>query len=201
MKKVFKIGCGGIIALFVLLIVIGAIFGDETTETEGADKKVPEATITEKEKEEKEEKQKEAEPVVEETKKTMGEELTVGKVTFKANSIEEASEISTANGYMKYTPDAEGAVFLIVNATVKNIGTEAINTDSSFFKLITPEGAEYSPSSIIVTDDKYFMFESINPGLSLTGNVLFEVPASLTGLDLQVQTGFWGTETGLINLN
>lgn len=102
---------------------------------------------------------------------------------------------------MKYKPDAEGAVFLNVNVTVRNDGTELINTDSSFFKLISSNGAEYSPSSIIVADDKYFTYEGINPGLALTGNVVFEVPPGLTGLDLKVQTGFWGTETGMINLN
>ena len=30
MKKFFKFGCGSIIALFVLLLVIGALIGDDT---------------------------------------------------------------------------------------------------------------------------------------------------------------------------
>lgn len=190
MKKFFKFGCGSIIALFVLLLVIGALIGDDT---QNSTEKEPVSTTTQ---------DGSKEPVTEENKKIgIGEEITVGEVTFKVNSIGEANEISAANGYMKYTPDAEGAVFFNVNVTVRNDGTEMIQTDSSFFKLKTANGAEYSPSSIIVADDRYFLFEGINPGLSLTGNVVFEVPAGLTGLDLQVQTGFWGTETGTINLN
>jgi len=194
MKKFFKFGCGGIVALIVLLIIVGALVGEDNKDSSNKEK-VPASTTASDE-------GKKDQPVKEEIEKVgIGEELTVGKVTFKVNSMEEVNEISAANGYMKYKPDAEGAVFLNVNVTVRNDGTELINTDSSFFKLIAANGAEYSPSSIIVADDKYFAFEGINPGLALTGNVVFEVPPGLTGLDLQVQTGFWGTETGTIKLN
>lgn len=193
MKKFFKFGCGGIVALFVLLIIIGALLGDDSKKATEKEKEPVSATTKDDGKKE--------ESTNENKKVSIGQELTVGKVTFKANSIGETNEISAAGGYMKYKPEAEGAVFLNVNVTVRNDGTESINTDSSFFKLIASNGAEYSPSSIIVADDKYFLYEGINPGLALTGNVLFEVPAGLTGLDLQVQTGFWGTETGIINLN
>lgn len=193
MKKFLKIGCGSIVGLFVLLMIIGALVGNDDQDSSG-NKSETGTTNNESKNEDSVDK--------EENKKIgIGEELTVGKVTFKVNSIGEVNEISAANGYMKYTPDAEGAVFLNVNVTVKNDGTEMIQTDSSFFKLIASNGAEYAPSSIIVADEKYFTYEGINPGLALTGNVVFEVPTGLTGLDLKVQTGFWGTETGTINLN
>lgn len=194
MKKFFKFGCGGLIALFVLLMIIGSIVGDDNQKSTDKEKEPVSATSSNEDKKD--------EPATEVNKKVgIGEELIVGNVAFKVNSIGEVSEISAANGFMKYKPDAEGAVFLTVNVTVRNDGTELINTDSSFFKLISSNGAKYSPSTIIVADDKYFTYEGINPGLALTGNVVFEVPPGLTGLDLQVQTGFWGTETGIIKLN
>ncbi|KQL37101.1 DUF4352 domain-containing protein [Psychrobacillus sp. FJAT-21963] len=130
----------------------------------------------------------------------IGEELKVGDVAFKVNEFSETKEVTAGNGMFKYTPDAEGAIFLVVNVTLRNDGKEMINTDSSFFQLKAGD-IKYSPSSILVADEKFFVFEGINPGLGLTGNILFEVPPSLTGLELQVQTGFWGTETGLIKLN
>ncbi|EKN67498.1 DUF4352 domain-containing protein [Schinkia azotoformans] len=196
MKKFLKLGCGGLIGVIVLIIVIGALFGDDSKKTTNVEKEAVEATAT------KSNEGKKEESTTEEAKKaSIGEELTIGKAVFKVNSMEETNKITAGNGMFKYTPDSEGAVFLIVNVTVKNNGTEMIQTDSSFFKLKATSGATYSPSSIIVADGKFFTFEGINPGLALTGNVVFEVPASLTGLDLQVQTGFWGTETGIINLN
>jgi len=191
MKKIFKFGCGGIIGLFILLVIIGSLLGDDNQGTKKKEKE-PSTTINS-------DSNKDVQD--EEQNVNIGEELKVGKVAFKVNSIAEVNEISAANGYMKYTPDADGAVFLNVNVTVKNDGSEMIQTDSSFFKLKASNGASYTPSTIIVADDKYFVFEGINPGLALTGNIVFEVPAGLTDLDLQVQTGYWGTETGLINLN
>jgi len=191
MKKLFKFGCGGIIGLFILLVIIGSLLDDDNQSTKEKEKE-PSTTINS-------DSNKDVQD--EEQNVNIGEELKVGKVAFKVNSIAEVNEISAANGYMKYTPDADGAVFLNVNVTVKNDGSEMIQTDSSFFKLKASNGVSYTPSTIIVADDKYFVFEGINPGLALTGNIVFEVPAGLTDLDLQVQTGYWGTETGLINLN
>lgn len=192
MKKFFKIGCGGIIALIVLIFIISAIIvivGNDATDETATSK--PKETTTQDET-----------PETEETKIIgIGETLEIKKISFTVNSIEETQQITAGNGMMKYSPDAEGAVYLIANVTVKNDGTEMIQTDSSFFKLIAENGATYSPSTILVADDKFFTFEGINPGLALTGNVVFEMPSGLTGLTLQVQTGFWGTETGKIKLN
>ena len=193
MKKLLKIGCGSLVGLFVLLLLIGTLVGNDDQDSSGNQSG---SSTTNNDSKTEESIDKEEEKYI-----GIGEELTVGEVIFKVNSMGEVNEISAANGYMKYTPDAEGAVFLNVNVTVKNDSAEMIQTDSSFFKLIAENGAEYSPTTIIVADEKYFTYEGINPGLSLTGNVVFEVPAGLTGLDLKVQTGYWGTETGTINLN
>ncbi|MDI2588042.1 DUF4352 domain-containing protein [Psychrobacillus sp. NEAU-3TGS] len=188
MKKFFKIGCLGIIVLFILLIIIGALLGDDSQNKNGDSS-------------EKEKFAENIETTAEVKNISIGDDLSVGKVVFKVNSIEETKQITAGNGMFKYSPEAEGAVFLIVNVTVKNDDVEMIQTDSSFFKLIAENDAKYSPSRILVADDKYFVYEGINPGLSLTGNIVFEVPSGLTGLDLQVKLGNWGSKSGLINLN
>lgn len=197
MKKFLKIGCGSVVGLFVLLVLIGSLLGDDNSNnpSNNSSDKATQSQENKKQENKKQESEKKDKLV------GISEELKVGDVVFKVNKIEEVNSISAANGYMKYTPDAEGAVFLKVNVTVKNTGKEMINTDSSFFKIITSDGVEYSPSTIIVADEEYFLFEGINPGLAQTGNVVFEVPSGLKGLNLQVQTGFWGTEKGIINLN
>ncbi|MNI28684.1 Telomeric repeat-binding factor 2 [compost metagenome] len=90
-------------------------------------------------------------------------------------------------------------MFLVVNVTVKNVGKEMITTDSSFFQLLKGE-VEYNPSTLITTKGDYFLYEGINPGLAQTGNVVFEIPEDMKDFVLNVQTGFWGTEQGQIEL-
>ncbi len=131
----------------------------------------------------------------------IGTPLKVEDVEFTVNGISTASNVGGQFGV-----DAQG-VFLLVDVTVKNLGKEAITTDSSFFKLLV-EDMEFeadSTATIYAGDNPNanFFLESINPTLSLTGTVVFDVSQSVvdsSDLLLQVQTGIWGTETGVISL-
>lgn len=195
MKKFFKIGCLGFIGLFVLLMVIGLIFGEDSPE-----ESKPKDVKTDTEEPVKGDSDKEETTSSEVEKASVGTALKVGDVEFTVNEVSTTNEIKDSGGYISYEPDSEGAVFLVVNVTVKNNGKEAITTDSSFFKLIDGD-IEYSPSTIITTDSSFFLYDGINPGLSKQGNVLFEIPEGKQDLLLNVQTGFWGTEQGQIKLN
>ncbi|WP_018392541.1 DUF4352 domain-containing protein [Bacillus sp. 37MA] len=92
--------------------------------------------------------------------------------------------------------------FTLIKVNVTNEGDEAITVDSNFFKLLSG-GKTYKAdgsAAIYANDDTGFFLESVNPGVALEGYVVFDVPADLPNPQLQVQTGFWGTETGIINL-
>ncbi|WP_068777170.1 DUF4352 domain-containing protein [Paenibacillus sp. FJAT-26967] len=190
MKKVFKIGCLGFVMLFVLGIVISmlSVKDDPGTTTANSAANVsanekPEAT---------------KQPAKEAQIKSIGEELKVGDVVFKVNKVSTTKEIKDGP-YLSYKTDSDGSVFYIVNVTVKNDGTKMISTDSSFFQLKKGE-VTYTPSMLITTSQEFFLFDGINPGLSKTGNVAFEVPKDVTDFVLNVQTGFFGTEQGQIKL-
>ncbi len=193
LKKAFKFGCFGLIGLFVLFVIIGifASNGDSPATTAPS---TPASNVT-------------AEPQTNETQAEepeetklagIGEELQVGDVVFKVNEISTTKEIKDGD-FFSFKPNSDGSVFLIVNVTVKNVGKDAINTDSSFFLLEKGE-IEYSPTTLITTSDKFFLYDGINPGLAKTGNVAFEIPEDMTEFVLNVQTGFWGTEQGKIQL-
>lgn len=64
---------------------------------------------------------------------TIGTPLKVGDVEFTVNGISTASNVGG-----QYGANAQG-VFLLVDVTVKNLGKEAITTDSSFFKLLVDD--------------------------------------------------------------
>ncbi|MEO2207942.1 DUF4352 domain-containing protein [Paenibacillus pabuli] len=183
MKKFFKIGCLGFIGLIVLGVIGSMLSSNDKTTDTAASK--PASTT-----------QKEAK---EEVKVAgIGDELKVGDVVFKVNKVSTKNEIKEGQ-ILSYKPSSDGSIFLVINATLKNEGKQMITTDSSFFQLKKGE-VTYAPTSMISVSNKIFMYDGINPGLSQTGNVVFEIPEDLNDFELNVQTGFWGTEQGQIQI-
>lgn len=201
MKKVFKVGCLGILGLFALIVVAALVFGggeeSATTSTE-TESSAPASEATETEATDEE--PAEEEPAEEEAPAAetagIGQEVQVGDVFFTVNEISNATNVGGEYGVTAQSQ------FTIVNVTVRNEKNEAITVDNNFFKLLSGERTYDSDGSagIYANEDADFFLTSVNPGVSLTGNVVFDVPADLEAPQLQVQTGFFGTETGVINL-
>lgn len=129
----------------------------------------------------------------------IGETVKVGDIEYTVNSINSQKTVGT-----EYLNTKAQETFLVINLTLKNNGKDAIDVSDSFFKLkrddkeyeTNSEGNIYLEDSIIYTN--------INPDASLTGNICFDVTQDTIdyeGLQLQVQTGVFGTEKGLINLH
>lgn len=183
MKKGILIGC---LIPFVLLFLLGGcavilFTGDSTSEG---------GKIVEGEKQSSTGKE---EVVV----AKVGETLELDGVQFLVKGFEYTNVFGT-NEFLQEKA-SEGAVLLVLDVSVTNNSSEEINTDSSFFKVIDDTGAEFESMTVLGEDT--LLFESINPRLSRSGKVVFEVPIDLKGrLDVQVQTGFWGTVKGKINL-
>lgn len=140
-----------------------------------------------------------AEAKAEETVTKIGDTLKVGDVEFTVNGKETATNVGG-----QYGSNSQGT-YLILDVTVKNVGNEAITTDTSFFKLKNGEKTYEADSTASMHTDlelKFFL-QQVNPDLSNTGKVVFDVSDEVinsTELQLQVQTGIFGTETGIISL-
>lgn len=185
-KGMFKFG----LYFFIFCVIMGVIM---TVVSGGEETSAP--TETETKAEAKEETKKEEAPKT----FSIGEEVKVGDVTFKVNGTETAQNVGG-----EYGENAKGT-YLIVNVTVRNDGSEAITTDSSFFKL-KAGGKTYEAetlATLYANDSSDFFYQSINPDIELTGSIAFDVSESVVGaedLQLNVQTGFFGTEQGQIEL-
>lgn len=197
MKKVFKIGCLGVIGLVVLLIIIAIATGggEETAEPTTPPEETTSDTATEETTSETPAEEPAEEPV-EEVVAGIGQEIQVGDVFFTANEVTTATSLGGEYGVTAQSQ------FTVVNVTIRNEKNEAITVDSSFFKLLSGDRTYDSDggAGIYANEDADFFLTSVNPGVSLSGNVVFDVPADLENPQLQVQTGFFGTETGVINL-
>lgn len=135
----------------------------------------------------------------------IGKPATIADVTFIVNSVEETKEIKSGNQFID-NAKTEGK-FIILDITVKNDKKESLTIHSSYFKLISADGVEYDPSTdsaviMAMSDEADFFLQQVNPGLSKSGKVVFEVGPNLdlTTTLLRGQTGFWGTETVEISL-
>lgn len=181
-----------VLAVILLFAIVGG-GEDETTpnETAGTDKEDTVETTAPAKEEEPE--------IVEEKVAGVGEAINVGGVEFTVNGSSTATNVGG-----EYGQNSQGT-FLVLDVTVKNVGNEAITTDSSFFTLKSGEKTfdADGTAGIYANTDSNFFLEQVNPDLSATGYVVFDVSDEVLAnpeLMLQVQTGFWGTETGLIKV-
>ncbi|QGG97924.1 DUF4352 domain-containing protein [Streptococcus dysgalactiae subsp. dysgalactiae] len=130
----------------------------------------------------------------------VGEPVKVGDIEYIVNSKSTAQNVGGEFG------KNASAVYLILNVTVKNNGTKAVTVDSNFFTLLKGK-TEYSSDSsagIYANDQADFFLSEVNPENSISGNVVFDVTQETIDnpeLQLQVQTGVFGTEKEVISLN
>jgi hypothetical protein len=131
----------------------------------------------------------------------IGQKATVADVGFTVNNFEETNEIKSGNEFLENAKTS--GKYVIVDVKVENGKKEALTINSSYFKLVTENDVEYEASTdgtvMMAMGDAMndFFLTQVNPGLSKSGKVVFEVPADLdvTEARLQCQTGAFGTET------
>ncbi|MFE3577545.1 DUF4352 domain-containing protein [Lysinibacillus sp. NPDC059133] len=193
MKKFFKFGCGGLIALIILGVIIAALGGGDNSTKDKEDGKQPASTDVGK----KDNKEK----VV-----GIGTALEVGDAIFTLNGVELADQVGPS-----VLPKKASGKYVVLDVTYKNNGNKAVTIDASFFKLKRGEKTYESDSVASMSanqgDDgniqNSFFLQEVNPDMEIKGKVVFDLApevAEATDLQLQVQTGIFGTETGLINL-
>lgn len=124
-----------------------------------------------------------------------GKEGKSDDLSLKVNKAKTTKKI-TENEYFEYKPDS--GKYAIVNVTIKNNGKEAASLTNGYFKLVTSDGTEFEPTILIGLSNKYISFESINPKLDITGNLVFEVPLDLNLSDVTMKfsgTGLFTEDT------
>lgn len=136
----------------------------------------------------------------------IGDTIKVGNVSYKVKKMSTASSVGPS-----ILPSNAKDTFVVIDISVKNNDSKAITVDSNFFKLIS-NGKEFEADSMASMSANQgedgeiknsFFYDSLNPDVSLSGKVVFDVSSDLANsndLQLQLQTGIWGTEKGLVNL-
>lgn len=182
---------GIIWAVIVFIGVAGNLTNDDTSEpvaaplaqTDKADK--PKATKAPKETKA---------PVV------LSKEGVSSDVNIVVNSFESKAEI----GDNQFAIAKAQGVFKVIELTLTNGQKDAITIDTGSFTLIDDQKREFSSSSDAYlalsssSDEKEgFFLTKLNPGLSITGYIAFDVPADAKGFTLQARGGVTGKKITL----
>lgn len=114
----------------------------------------------------------------------IGAAVADGKFQFTVTSLEPGvSHLGDAT----FGVDAQGQ-FLLVHVTVTNVGDEAQYFDSSSQKLLDAQGRTHSAdsSAAIYLPDSNSFLTSINPGNTVEGIVVFDIPADATPASVEL---------------
>lgn len=113
----------------------------------------------------------------------VGTPVADGKFEFTVTNVEQG--VGRVGSDM-FGEDAQGQ-FLLVHVTVRNVGDEAQYFDSSSQKLVDAQGRQHSADSAaaIYLDGSSFL-ESVNPGNSVEGIVVFDVPVDAVPATLEL---------------
>lgn len=129
---------------------------------------------------------------------TVGQAVKVGKITVTVRSVKYEKQITSVLGNLS----ANGGEWMILNITVKNDDTTSHTLDSSMFTALKG-GSKYQASDnadmYINNNGSTFFLDQINPGLSETGNIAFDV-SSQGKYQLQVSGGLVSLSSATINL-
>ena len=136
----------------------------------------------------------------------IGEPAEIADVIFTVDGVEETDQISSGNEFIDDVTTS--GKFVILDVTVENNKNDSITINSSFFTIYTDDGKEYDVNSdgevMMAMGDAMddFFLTKINPGLSKSGKIVFEVgeDVDVSKSTLKAQTGFWGTETVEVKL-
>lgn len=188
-------GCLMIVGVVILLAIIASLFGGDKEEAKNDTTKNDIPTKVE---------EKKTEPKKEEQNYSIGQDVTVGKLGVKVNSVEEKTEFTSDNEFID--PVKTEGKFVVVDATLTNNDKEARAFSSTQFKLIDSEGKEYETLTdanlMMILGDKDLFFENCNPGMSRTGVFVFETPTNVTDYKLKVLGGvaFKAGDSVIINV-
>jgi hypothetical protein len=137
----------------------------------------------------------------------VGQTFKVGEYEVKVNSVKKAKTISVMGGA---STDKANGQYYIINVTLKNLSDTASTVDSSLFNL-EHGGNKFSADSSATMDanmssdgssNNGMFLKQLNPGVTVTGNLVFDVPANLNkGVVLDVSGGFTSTDSAQVQLN
>lgn len=125
----------------------------------------------------------------------IGEPVQDGDLMFTATEVTTAS--SLGNQFTR--KDAQG-IFYLVTLKIENKGKETKTIDSSMISLTDGQGRKFDRSidgqtAKGLSQGQVDLFlQQVQPGLGVTGDIVFDIPKDATGLKLLVKGSLFGSD-------
>lgn len=167
----------GILVLIVFIVVVSASGGDSSSS----------GSSNSGSKQEQSQKQ-------EKITAKIGEQVQSGDLAFTVNGVKEYQSL----GNTFTSKDAQG-VFKVVSLKIENVGKETKTIDSSMIKLTDSEGRTFERSidgqtAKGLSQGQVDLFlQQVQPGLSVNGEIVFDVPETAEGLAIELRGGLFAT--------
>jgi len=160
----------GVLAAFIIIGIIGAI-GDSNTSNQPAAASTSSNTSS-------------SSSSTAPTTPGLNQEARDGKFAFTVTSFSCGETAITQPDNSYSTATAQGQ-FCVMNLSIKNIGTVAQDFDASSQYVYDASSKQYSYSSDATitanpSSSQFPVYETINPGVSVSGIVVFDVPRGVT---------------------
>jgi hypothetical protein len=123
----------------------------------------------------------------------VGETVQDGDLAFTATAVTTANSLGNS-----YTSSKAQGIFYVVTLKIENKGKETKTVDSSMITLTDSQGRKFDRSiegqtAKGLSQGKVDLFlQQVQPGLSVTGDIVFDIPKDATGLKLLVKGSFFG---------
>lgn len=131
-----------------------------------------------------------------------GSDLQVGEVKWKVEDVQK--EKTLGNDYTK--TNASG-IFLVVKVRAELTGNKSGTVDSNQFELIDNKNRTFTPNSegqsaYTMQGGEDLFLKQVNPGLSISGAVVFDIPEDAPGLKLKIKDlRLASSDYGLVDLD
>jgi Domain of unknown function (DUF4352) len=116
----------------------------------------------------------------------IGQEVRDGKFAFVVTAVDTGLDHVGTDEFTRQTPQGQ---YVLVHVTVRNIGDEAQLFDASSQKLVDAQGRRYdadSGAAAIALGDSNAFLNTINPGNSVRGILLYDVPKSFVASAIEL---------------
>ncbi|PIY81790.1 hypothetical protein COY00_03920 [Candidatus Pacearchaeota archaeon CG_4_10_14_0_2_um_filter_35_33] len=175
-----------VLFIFIGLIVLGGLFGDDSSNSGTQTTTTPSNN------------NKVEAPQEKVTTYAIGDSIDAGDFIWKVTGVSTTSEIGQDIAGTFFGEKADG-LFVILDVEVENTANTAKYLTDSYIKLVDSQGREFSSNSVaaiyLKPEGSALIFEEVNPGITKKGKIVYDVPPNVNTFTVKITSSLFSSKT------